>query len=100
MNRPKMVSFMPPKKMSELPVGPNFQCGHLIDVSSGMRSFRPIIDTEKCTKCMRCFLLCPDGAIDKSGDVMEIDYDYCKGCGICAHECALKAISIIKEADA
>ena len=100
MERPKMAAFTQPKKITDLPVGPNAPCGYLIDVSSGMRTFRPVIDHDKCIKCMRCFLLCPDGAIDKSGGFLEVDYDYCKGCGICAHECAVKAISIIKEVDA
>jgi len=27
----------------------------------------------------------------------EIDYDYCKGCGICANECPKKAIEMIIE---
>lgn len=58
-----------------------------------MRTFRPVIDTEKCVKCLRCFLVCPDGAIDKSGEHLEIDYDYCKGCGVCNRACKLGAIT-------
>jgi Pyruvate/2-oxoacid:ferredoxin oxidoreductase delta subunit len=27
-----------------------------------------------------------------------IDYDYCKGCGICAHECPRHAIEMVEEA--
>ncbi len=38
---------------------------------------------------------CPEGAIDKKE--MEIDLDYCKGCGICAAECPKGAIVMIKE---
>ena len=53
--------------VKELPLGPSFPTGQLHDISSGMRTFRPVIDTEKCVKCLRCFLVCPDGAIDKSG---------------------------------
>ena len=44
--------------------------------------------------------MCPDGTIDKSGDILEIDYDYCKGCGVCAKACKVEAITMIKEADA
>ena len=65
--------------VEKIPMGPAFPTGQLHDISSGMRTFRPVIDTEKCVKCLRCFLVCPDGAIDKSGEHLEIDYDYCKG---------------------
>ena len=80
--------------VKELPLGPSFPTGQLHDISSGMR-----IDTEKCVKCLRCFLVCPDGAIDKSGAALEIDYDYCKGCGVCNRACMLGAITMIKEAE-
>jgi Pyruvate/2-oxoacid:ferredoxin oxidoreductase delta subunit len=28
---------------------------------------------------------------------VKIDYDYCKGCGICAQECPAKAIRMVAE---
>ena len=87
-------------KVEKIPMGPAFPAGRLVDVSSGMRTFRPVIDHEKCVKCLRCFLVCPDGTIDKSGDQLEIDYDYCKGCGVCCKECKIGAITMIKEVDA
>ncbi|UCH66891.1 MAG: 4Fe-4S binding protein, partial [Ignavibacterium sp.] len=27
-------------------------------------------------------------------DRLRIDYDYCKGCGICAYECPCSAINV------
>jgi len=61
--------------------------------TGGWRSFKPVIDRKKCIKCKICWQYCPDNAIKvlKDGTV-EIDYDYCKGCGICANECKVKAI--------
>lgn len=100
MNRPKLSPPVPAGTIETLPMGPSTYAGHLVDVSSGMRTFRPIIDTEKCIRCLRCFLVCPDGTIDKSGETLEIDYDYCKGCGVCAKECKFDAIAMVKEADA
>lgn len=87
-------------RVEKLPIGPAFPAGNLIDVSSGMRTFRPVINHEKCKNCLRCFLVCPDGTIDKSGEQLQIDYDYCKGCGVCARECKFDAITMIKEVNA
>lgn len=86
--------------ITQIPLGPAYEAGRLVDVSSGMRTFRPVIDQEKCKHCLRCFLVCPDGTIDKSEENLAIDYDYCKGCGVCARACAFDAIEMIKEVDA
>jgi len=45
---------------------------------------------------------CPDACIlmklDKNGKLKaEVDYDYCKGCGLCASECPVKAIIMKKD---
>jgi 2-oxoacid:acceptor oxidoreductase delta subunit (pyruvate/2-ketoisovalerate family) len=40
-------------------------------------------------------LFCPDGAIHwKPEKDIEFDYNFCKGCGICANECPTKAIEM------
>jgi 2-oxoacid:acceptor oxidoreductase gamma subunit (pyruvate/2-ketoisovalerate family)/2-oxoacid:acceptor oxidoreductase delta subunit (pyruvate/2-ketoisovalerate family) len=61
------------------------------------RVFRPIINKAACTGCMRCWIYCPEAAIDVSSGKAEIDYDYCKGCGICFEECKVGAIKFEKE---
>jgi len=38
-------------------------------------------------------------AIRKKENGYEIDYDHCKGCGICVEECPTKALSFIKEGE-
>jgi pyruvate ferredoxin oxidoreductase delta subunit len=58
------------------------------------RTFRPVIEPDKCSKCGLCSLYCPEGAISED---LEIDYDFCKGCGICAEECPKKAIRMERE---
>jgi formate dehydrogenase beta subunit len=46
-----------------------------------------------CLACDNCWTLCPDVAVLKTqetaadGSHYVFDYSYCKGCGICAHEC-------------
>ncbi|MEZ0393722.1 MAG: 4Fe-4S binding protein [Desulfurococcaceae archaeon] len=61
------------------------------------RVLKPVIDYNKCTKCMLCWLYCPDMAIVWDGENVVVNYDYCKGCGICEHECPVKAISMVPE---
>ncbi|NTV03096.1 MAG: 4Fe-4S binding protein [Chlorobiaceae bacterium] len=81
-------AYRPPSRLEDYPTGTVFPAGHLVETSSGWRSKRPVIDTERCINCLVCWLLCPEGVIRKSPDGrLEIDYDYCKGCGICAREC-------------
>lgn len=63
------------------------------------RTFRPVIDYEKCTTCMVCYVYCPESAIVMRTDGrVAIDYDNCKGCMICKNECPMKAISGEREA--
>lgn len=50
-----------------------------------------------CDQCDNCITYCPDVAISRRGDEYEVDYDYCKGCGICAEECPRWVISLIEE---
>lgn len=61
------------------------------------RALRPVIDQNKCVKCMLCWIFCPDMAITWNGAQVEVDYDYCKGCGVCAQECPAKAIEMVPE---
>jgi pyruvate ferredoxin oxidoreductase delta subunit len=52
------------------------------------RSFRPIWIEENCIQCLFCWVYCPDMSIKVSeGKMTGIDYDFCKGCGVCALEC-------------
>jgi len=57
------------------------------------RTERPVWDKEKCSQCMLCFIFCPDNSIEvKDEKMVGIDYEHCKGCGICAKECPRAAI--------
>ena len=46
-----------------------------------------------CLACDNCWTLCPDNAVVKTREICSdgshyvFDYEFCKGCGLCAHEC-------------
>lgn len=60
------------------------------------KTYMPLRDLEKCTKCLNCVLFCPEGAVHWRPDLDRVEFDlsFCKGCGICANECPTKAITM------
>lgn len=53
-----------------------------------------------CTMCDNCFVYCPDVAIARKAKDewgYDIAMDYCKGCGICVHECPRSAMVMEEE---
>jgi len=50
-----------------------------------------------CNYCDNCWIFCPDVAIARKEDEYEINYDYCKGCLVCVHECPRSVISTREE---
>jgi pyruvate ferredoxin oxidoreductase delta subunit len=68
-------------------------------MSTIVRSFRPEVNPEKCVKCGLCQTFCPEGTVMLSGTSVIFDYRFCKGCGICANECRVKAILMVREED-
>lgn len=64
------------------------------------RVMRPVYDRSKCIDCMMCWIACPDMAIIQEDSIMKgINYDYCKGCGICANVCPKNAIEMKPETE-
>lgn len=87
-----------------------FEAGHLVAKNAGWRNLRPDVNHEACTGCLQCYLYCPDGAVYKTAasahsvvrqnSGIAIDYDFCKGCGICVRVCPADAIAMIPEKQA
>jgi NADPH-dependent glutamate synthase beta subunit-like oxidoreductase len=53
-----------------------------------------------CNECENCYVFCPDASIIKTKHILshQVDYDFCKGCGICFSECPRGVISLKEEA--
>jgi 2-oxoacid:acceptor oxidoreductase delta subunit (pyruvate/2-ketoisovalerate family) len=50
-----------------------------------------------CNNCDNCWVFCPDAAIARVDGRYEVNYDFCKGCGVCAEECPRNVISLVEE---
>jgi pyruvate ferredoxin oxidoreductase delta subunit len=88
-----------PKSWKEVPLGGACWRSSTEYKTGDWRSYKPIWNIEKCTRCMFCHIYCPEGAIkhDTETNKMVFDYDFCKGCGICANECPATAIEMVLE---
>jgi 2-oxoacid:acceptor oxidoreductase delta subunit (pyruvate/2-ketoisovalerate family) len=75
------------------------------EMIGGLESDTALLEARRCLSCGNCFecdncyAVCPDNAVIKlgAGNRFSINYDYCKGCGLCAEECPCGAIDMIKE---
>jgi len=74
------------------------------EVTGGLDSSTALFEARRCMSCGNpfgcdnCYGVCPDNAIAKLADgSYEIDYDYCKGCGLCVTECPAGAIEMEPE---
>jgi 2-oxoacid:acceptor oxidoreductase delta subunit (pyruvate/2-ketoisovalerate family) len=75
------------------------------EVQGGLTEETALFEARRCLSCGNCFEcdncygVCPDNAVIKlgPGKRFQFNYDYCKGCGICASECPCGAIDMIPE---
>lgn len=70
-----------------------------LDQETALLEARRCLSCGNCFECDNCYAVCPDNAVIKlgAGNRFEINYDYCKGCGLCAEECPCGAIDMVKE---
>jgi NADPH-dependent glutamate synthase beta subunit-like oxidoreductase len=72
-----------------------------LDEQNALFEARRCLSCGSCFACDNCYGVCPDNAViklDPGGSYQyEIDYDFCKGCGICAEECPCGAITMEPE---
>jgi len=77
------------------------EAGSAVEYHTGSwRAKKPIWDNSKCIKCGVCYMFCPEGCINEDQEGFFVaNLEYCKGCGICTHECWPKAIVMVNEED-
>ena len=70
-----------------------------LDETNALYEARRCLSCGNCFECDNCYGVCPDNAVIKlgSGKRFRFNYDYCKGCGVCAQECPCGAIKMIPE---
>ena len=70
-----------------------------LDESNALYEARRCLSCGNCFECDNCYGVCPDNAVIKlgPGKRFQFNYDYCKGCGICAAECPCGAIRMLPE---
>jgi NADPH-dependent glutamate synthase beta subunit-like oxidoreductase len=70
------------------------------DETNALFEARRCMSCGSCFSCDNCYGVCPDNAVLKLGEPGEryaIDYDFCKGCGICVAECPCGSIEMVPE---
>jgi len=70
-----------------------------LDESTALFEARRCLSCGNCFECDNCYGVCPDNAVIKlgPGNRFRFNYDYCKGCGVCAAECPCGAIRMVPE---
>ena len=93
---------MKEKTWREIPLGGVIEdAGNAVTYETGSwRTYMPVYFADRCIQCLRCWIACPDVAILlEEGKVTGIDYEHCKGCGICSFECPTDPKSIEMKLD-
>lgn len=83
----------------QIPIAGNMlQPGSAVEYRTGdwRVKTKPVINHEKCNMCLFCWIFCPDAAIVRGEKSVDVDYEHCKGCGICATECPVKVIDMVE----
>ena len=57
---------------------------------------KPIFNKDYCIDCQFCWIYCPDVSIvSRDKKMLGVDYDHCKGCGICVEVCPTNPKSLL-----
>ena len=57
---------------------------------------KPLFNKDYCIDCQFCWIYCPDmSIIARDKKMVGIDFDHCKGCGICVEVCPTNPKSLL-----
>lgn len=103
------LSYYESSPRISLPTLPLAQRNDSAEIEGGPNTAQALAEAQRCFSCGNClacdncWTLCPDNAVLKTSEVAVdgshylFDYEYCKGCGLCAKECPCGFISMQAE---
>ena len=60
------------------------------------RVIKPAWNSETCIDCQNCWIFCPDTSIiARNKEMNGVDYEHCKGCGLCVSVCPTNPKSLL-----
>ncbi len=91
--------IVPPRLLREERVRTFAEIDLKISANLAMQEAERCFNCGLCNQCDNCRLFCPEVAVhrEESSQGRRIDYDYCKGCGVCVVECPRHAMSLEPE---
>jgi 2-oxoacid:acceptor oxidoreductase delta subunit (pyruvate/2-ketoisovalerate family) len=91
--------IVPPRLLREERVRTFAEIDLKISANLAMQEAERCFNCGLCNQCDNCRLFCPEVAVhrEESPQGRRIDYDYCKGCGVCVVECPRHAMSLEPE---
>jgi Pyruvate/2-oxoacid:ferredoxin oxidoreductase delta subunit len=99
------TAYFPKQAAARMPeLGIRKRISDFSEVHLGISEKRGIAESARCfscgvcRECNNCLYFCPDICVSAQNGGYEFDYDYCKGCGICSHECMAGVIRMVTEA--
>ena len=93
------LAYYEPAPGLELPTLPLERRDDSREIEGGPSDAQALAEAQRCFSCGNClacdncWTLCPDNAVLKTTEIASdgshylFDYDFCKGCGLCATEC-------------
>lgn len=57
---------------------------------------KPVFNRDFCIDCQFCWVFCPDiSIVSRDKQMIGVDYEHCKGCGICVEVCPTNPKSLL-----